>query len=423
MDIQDSAAVFHRLIQCQDIQEILDCGRELYRHPLMLCDATYRLLAVTREDTLTHAPWLEITQGGGVPMRHTNEPETVACYRRSMETGHGQIQPSQNGAPPMLRRALCSGDSVMGYLDSPCYEEEGFTQDDCTIFDLIADLCTLRMARLRHYGQTPDNLLEYFISDLLEGRITNQNLIEERFRYFSWKLQPPLQVVTLQLRDEAAWPAVPLLESLCRTIQTVFPRLTGFVYGNRLKFLVPSDSASQLRQDKHKKLLELLEQHHLSAGISRQVSIPDIAEANRQSEKALELGTRFHPRSSLHLYDDLAVFQALEYCSAHTDVMSLCHSAIYTLAEYDRTHESSLLESLETLLRAHGSVPEAAGRMFIHRNTMSYRIKKIHELVDLDLDDSETVFHLQLSFHILEYYSVTVLQDQEEQRKRKPQME
>ena len=52
---------------------------------------------------------------------------------------------------------------------------------------------------------------------------------------------------------------------------------------------------------------------------------------------------------------------------------------------------------------------------------MSYRVNKINELIDVDLDNSETVFHLLFSYHVLEYYSATVMKDQQMQKQRRPQ--
>ena len=117
----------------------------------------------------------------------------------------------------------------------------------------------------------------------------------------------------------------------------------------------------------------------------------------------------------------MAVFYALELCSDQIDSIHLVHSAIYTLAEYDRAHETNLLESLEAYLRCHMSIPDAANCLSIHRNTMSYRVNKINELIDVDLDNSETVFHLLFSYHVLEYYSATVMKDQQAQKQRRPQ--
>ena len=47
------------------------------------------------------------------------------------------------------------------------------------------------------------------------------------------------------------------------------------------------------------------------------------------------------------------------------------------LEEYDRAHESALVETIDMLAKKHGSRKLAAEALFLHRNTMAHRIHKI----------------------------------------------
>lgn len=422
MDVlQDKLTILHTLMQSKNLQDILDTGRTMYRHPLILCDLTHRVLAITDEPEITHKPWREIVAHGGIPLDKVSEAATLDCYRRSAETKKAQVQPSTHGEPPMLRRALCAGNKMIGYLDSPCYCDTDFTELDHSTFDLIADLCGLCMERDGGYGQVPDNMLEFFLSDLMEGRLTSEPLIEERLRYFHFPLHTPLTILSARLLDEKLT-SVSILKDICLRLAAAFPLFTCFSYNDQIKCIIPPGAEGALSRSKVKKLEDTLRAEHLIAGVSRPLeALKDFAAFNRQSEKALELGHLLRPETPLHFYDNMAVFYALELCSDQIDSIHLVHSAIYTLAEYDRAHETNLLESLEAYLRCHMSIPDAANCLSIHRNTMSYRVNKINELIDVDLDNSETVFHLLFSYHVLEYYSATVMKDQQAQKQRRPQ--
>jgi PucR family transcriptional regulator, purine catabolism regulatory protein len=58
------------------------------------------------------------------------------------------------------------------------------------------------------------------------------------------------------------------------------------------------------------------------------------------------------------------------------------------LAEHDRTHGSQLTQTLETFLENDGNGVRTAQQLYIHRHTLKYRLQRIHEISDLDLDDS-----------------------------------
>ena len=49
----------------------------------------------------------------------------------------------------------------------------------------------------------------------------------------------------------------------------------------------------------------------------------------------------------------------------------------------------SLRETLEAYLRLSGNSREMCEELFIHRNTLSYRLRKIEDLLQLDLSDGQ----------------------------------
>jgi hypothetical protein len=60
------------------------------------------------------------------------------------------------------------------------------------------------------------------------------------------------------------------------------------------------------------------------------------------------------------------------------------------MIEHDEANSTVHAESLLAYLDAFGEVIPAAGRLAVHENTLRYRIRRIQELFDLDLNDPET---------------------------------
>ena len=73
------------------------------------------------------------------------------------------------------------------------------------------------------------------------------------------------------------------------------------------------------------------------------------------------------------------------------------------LAEYDRVHESALLETLDVLTQKHGSRKLAAEALYLHRNTMAHRIQKIQEILNTDLDNMEELQELEFACKVRRY--------------------
>ena len=60
---------------------------------------------------------------------------------------------------------------------------------------------------------------------------------------------------------------------------------------------------------------------------------------------------------------------------------------MYILEEYDRKHGTGLVETLEVMLQNGGSKKQTAEKLYLHRNTMMYRVKKIEEILKCNIVD------------------------------------
>jgi purine catabolism regulator len=69
---------------------------------------------------------------------------------------------------------------------------------------------------------------------------------------------------------------------------------------------------------------------------------------------------------------------------------------ISPLQEHDRTRGSDLVKTLRTYFTAGMNASEAADRLFLHRNSMLYRLERIGNLIGLDLKDDRVALALQL---------------------------
>ena len=59
-----------------------------------------------------------------------------------------------------------------------------------------------------------------------------------------------------------------------------------------------------------------------------------------------------------------------------------------------------LIRTLEVYFEHNTNLSQAAEALFIHRNTLIYRMERIASLTGLDLDDPETRLAMQLALHI-----------------------
>lgn len=78
--------------------------------------------------------------------------------------------------------------------------------------------------------------------------------------------------------------------------------------------------------------------------------------------------------------------------------------AIETIAEYDRLKRGSLLHTLRVFLD-HRNRSDAARILYVHRNTLSQRLRRIEELTEVTVTDPDEWFPMQLALkiHLLQH--------------------
>ena len=69
------------------------------------------------------------------------------------------------------------------------------------------------------------------------------------------------------------------------------------------------------------------------------------------------------------------------------------------------------LDTIRGYIANGAEISAAAKKMYLNYNTLKYRINRIMEITDLDFNDSQTIFQLQLSFMILDMKSQMLLDD------------
>lgn len=69
---------------------------------------------------------------------------------------------------------------------------------------------------------------------------------------------------------------------------------------------------------------------------------------------------------------------------------------VLRLVVYDRERRSDLVRTLSVYFEARANASEAADRLFLHRNSLLYRLERIQTLTGLDLRNSESMLVMQL---------------------------
>ncbi len=85
------------------------------------------------------------------------------------------------------------------------------------------------------------------------------------------------------------------------------------------------------------------------------------------------------------------------------EVRDTCKFTLKELAYPQNQTEEELRKTLYTYLFCGSSITKTAESLFVHRNTIKYRLKKCEEILEIDLSEVSNCFQLQLALVLTEY--------------------
>jgi hypothetical protein len=122
-------------------------------------------------------------------------------------------------------------------------------------------------------------------------------------------------------------------------------------------------------------------------GISSATALRELTGAMQEAGHARQMAARRGGRTRVVAGEEIAAHQLLLAVLPGELRGSLRRRVLGPVLDYDADHGGSLLTTLAVFLDCSGSWAKAAARLHVHVNTLRYRIGRIEELADVDLDD------------------------------------
>ena len=124
------------------------------------------------------------------------------------------------------------------------------------------------------------------------------------------------------------------------------------------------------------------------------------ADSRRDADAALRVSRAGGHGPVVHVDDvrqQVAILRLVEVAGTERELRT---DLFARLADHDRVHGTEYTATVVAYLDATGNVAEAAGALFVHANTLRYRLKRMAESTGIDIDDSDTRFLLEFEQRI-----------------------
>lgn len=145
----------------------------------------------------------------------------------------------------------------------------------------------------------------------------------------------------------------------------------------------------------------LMNDEHFLIGVGRRTkSIRCLYKSYNQALAIQKLSKQNHLDATTVSYSQMGLYRLLIGIEDPDIISDYYSNTIKPLAEYDKINNTDLCTILKCYLLHDGSVKETAEELFVHRNTINYKLAKAAEILNIDLSSLETRVQLYLAFKI-----------------------
>lgn len=139
----------------------------------------------------------------------------------------------------------------------------------------------------------------------------------------------------------------------------------------------------------------------ISVGLSRPAArLGELGNAYSDAQRAVRMGRRAYGGGNVYDYRKMGVYRLL---FTHNDTDSLrefYEDYLAPLVQYDQKHGSDLVHTIEAYYQNNGNTLATAEQLYIHRNTLNYRLKRASETLGFDVDAVERKLCVSLALQI-----------------------
>jgi len=396
---------------------------------------------IGRPVVVTDSLLTELTRPGpgdwGVDLRAILDSADSQALRDAYLTGEAQRK-GRFAVSLNVRRAVLEARSfvfapviVTGRLWGHLFALEGdrrLASTDLLALEQAVTVAALEFLKEAAVREVERRFRANFIDDLLLANFESTEAMVRRARALGWDLsQPQLVVVTdvdnfeaYHLRQARLDPATAernvqgvrdrMFQEVTTTLSRVDATLISMDRSDSIVILsavkppaTPEAvrlQALSLAQVIQKTVAEHFNDLTISIGIGRFYDAArDLQKSYREARQALLVGRAMSGRNRIYHYDDLGLARILHGHPDRIELTAFEHDLLGRLEAYDAEHGTDLIGTLEAFLRCDGRLKTCAGQLYVHVNTLKYRLGRIKEMIG-DFSEADRKVNLYVALKL-----------------------
>jgi sugar diacid utilization regulator len=273
-----------------------------------------------------------------------------------------------------------------------------------------ATVCGVMLSRERALAAAAGRARDDLIEALLLGRASDPDELDRWARHLGLDTSVPNRVMLVsaagdEVGSDRRSRVDEIVKHFCES------RGAGVVTGIRegeVVVLLPDDppggpTAEQLGAECLAYCRDLFPGVRFTIGISGVCSgAADLSRAYDEARRTVDAAARLRRHDAVVTFDGLGIHRLLLQLPELDELRTFADDVLGPLLRYDRLHGSRLIDTLVAFFQDGPGLRRMADRLHVHPNTVTYRLRRIGEIAELDLDRYRDRLTAQVALEILE---------------------
>lgn len=386
--------IYAAIAENRDLQTIIDLTAPIIDNPIYIADSSFKMLASWGGEFGEMNPtWRYQQKYRYLPYQVMQNLIDAGEVKRLYDTPEAWLVTNSSGfeSLPFISKAIRRNGVHYGNFFIIALNRH-LCACDIEIADYLGDVLSTALVGNLNYLQTSRFYHEHFLGDIVEGTLTNRQLISDQLKALGWELEGDYVLALFDTSQD---------NDAIRHHMMAF--LTTGLDGKCLSYhgdvLAIMNRCGQRMSRIEARIGQVARDFNRTAAMSeRFVDFAELGSHYQQARFALAEKSGPENAGRLFFYRDAFLDHLVTKLKDDLPIFA----PVFLLRRHDESQGTEYCHTLYVWLVHERNTVHAAEALFIHRNTLKNRLERIQEIIAVDTDDIRVRLRLLLSLYEVE---------------------
>jgi len=304
-----------------------------------------------------------------------------------------------------------------------------FSDMDFVILEKAATIFAFDMKRTKELENKRNKIKNDFFEDLITGKLKHTNATSNLAELYGIDVTKNYACIIIKIDINIDDDLVisnkmglryyidKVIESSYQVSENHKSNIIHIFRGNYVILFLPIKRTEEIADEKnfskkfgkevYKKIAKQFANIKFTIGIGKcYPSVLDLSNSFNQALEVITLARKIDIDNRVLHFDDFIIYHFLRSNVSDENLLKFYETTIEKLVQYDLDNNSNLIETLEEYFKNQGNASVTAKSLYLHRNTLLYRLNQVSKILNVDLEDSEKVLELQLGLKTMKVLKI-----------------